>query len=96
MALVERCLLASTNEGDLVLDPFLGGGTTAIAAIKLKRGCVGIEFDLTHLELAVKRADREIILIWLRHFRVRIEISVIGRARWDSESHDGDIFSTTK
>jgi site-specific DNA-methyltransferase (adenine-specific) len=27
LALIERCLLASTNEGDLVLDPFLGGGT---------------------------------------------------------------------
>ena len=45
LALIERCLLASTNEGDLVLDPFLGGGTTAIAAIKLNRGCVGIELD---------------------------------------------------
>ncbi len=46
VALVERCLLASTNEGDLVLDPFLGGGTTAIAAIKLKRACVGkIQWD---------------------------------------------------
>ena len=46
MALIERCLLASTNEGDLVLDPFLGGGTTAVAALRLKRGCVGIELDL--------------------------------------------------
>ncbi len=31
VALIERCLLASTNENDLVLDPFLGGGTTAVA-----------------------------------------------------------------
>jgi hypothetical protein len=31
VALVERCLLASTNEGDLVLDPFLGNGTAALA-----------------------------------------------------------------
>jgi DNA modification methylase len=30
VALIERCLLASTNEGDLVLDPFLGGDTTAV------------------------------------------------------------------
>jgi site-specific DNA-methyltransferase (adenine-specific) len=76
LALIERCLLASTNPGDLVLDPFLGGGTTAIAAIKLKRGCVGIELDFAHLTLAAKRADIEIISIWLRHFRVRIEITV--------------------
>ena len=86
VALVERCLLASTNENDLVLDPFLGGGTTAIAAIKLKRGCVGIELDFMHLELAAKRADREIILIWLRHFKVKIEISVFCQ-------NDLDLFS---
>jgi site-specific DNA-methyltransferase (adenine-specific) len=76
VALVERCLLASTNEGDLVLDPFLGNGTTAVASLRLKRGCVGIELDLHHVEIAARRADREIIEIWLRHFRVRVEISV--------------------
>jgi site-specific DNA-methyltransferase (adenine-specific) len=80
VALVERCLLASTNEGDLVLDPFLGNGTTAVASLRLKRGCVGIELDLHHVEIAARRADREIIEIWLRHFRVRVEISVFGRA----------------
>ena len=55
VALVERCLLASTNEGDLVLDPFLGNGTTAVASLRLKRGCVGVELDLHHVEIAVKR-----------------------------------------
>jgi site-specific DNA-methyltransferase (adenine-specific) len=79
-ALIERCLLASTNEGDLVLDPFLGGGTTAVASVRLKRGCVGVELDLHHVEIAGRRADREIIEIWLRHFRVRVEISVFGGA----------------
>jgi site-specific DNA-methyltransferase (adenine-specific) len=59
-ALVERCLLASTNEGDLVLDPFLGNGTTAVASLRLKRGCVGIELDLHHVEMAVKRVKTEI------------------------------------
>jgi site-specific DNA-methyltransferase (adenine-specific) len=54
-ALIERCLLASTNEGDLVLDPFLGNGTTAVASVRLKRGCVGVELDLHHVEMAVKR-----------------------------------------
>jgi site-specific DNA-methyltransferase (adenine-specific) len=86
VALVERCLLASTNEGDLVLDPFLGGGTTAIAALHIKRGCVGIELDLAYLTLAAKRADREIVLIWLRDFRVRIEVSVFSQ-------NDLDLFS---
>ncbi|HEV2435363.1 MAG TPA: site-specific DNA-methyltransferase, partial [Verrucomicrobiae bacterium] len=80
VALVERCVLASTNEGDLVLDPFLGGGTTAVACVRLNRVCVGIDLDLTYITTAAKRVDREIIEIWLRHFRVRVEISVFGGA----------------
>ncbi len=92
VALVERCLLASTNEGDLVLDPFLGNGTTAVASLRLKRGCVGVELDLHHVEIAARRADREIIEIWLRHFRVRIDVSVFGRACSPSEPRrDRDI-----
>ncbi len=86
VALIERCLLASTNENDLVLDPFLGGGTTAVAAIKLKRGCVGIELDFAHIALAVKRCEREIIEIVLRTLRVRIEVSVFSQ-------NDLDLFS---
>src|SRR5208282_791064 len=59
IALIERCLLASTNEGDLVLDPFLGGGTTAVAALRTKRQCVGIELDEAHAKLAVQRVKSE-------------------------------------
>ena len=57
VALVERCLLASTNEGDLVFDPFLGGGTTAVASVRLKRKCIGIELDTKNVEMAVKRVE---------------------------------------
>lgn len=60
VALVERCLLASTHEGDLVLDPFLGSGTTAVACVRLKRGCVGIELDEAHVKTAAKRIKSEI------------------------------------
>ena len=59
VALVQRCLLASTSEGDLVLDPFLGGGTTAVACVRNKRGCVGIEMDEAHANLAAKRIKAE-------------------------------------
>jgi len=59
LALIERCLLASTNPGDLVLDPFLGGGTTAVACIRLQRGCVGIELDEEHAKLSAKRVREE-------------------------------------
>lgn len=79
VALVERCLLAATNEGDMVLDPFLGGGTTAVACARTYRLFLGIELDYRHLQRAGQRADREIIEIWLREFRVRVEISVTGR-----------------
>ena len=88
VALVERCLLASTNEGDLVLDPFLGNGTTAVASVRLKRGCVGVELDLHHVEIAARRADREIIEIWLRHFRIRVEITVTRRGELHESQTD--------
>ena len=60
IALVQRCLLASTQAGDLVLDPFLGGGTTAVAAVQTKRKCVGIESETQHATLAVARVKAAI------------------------------------
>ena len=87
VALVERCLLAATNAGDLVLDPFMGAGTTAVACVRTYRLFVGIELDYRHVELAGKRADRQIIEIWLREFRVRVDV-VVGRvpSRGESEA----------
>jgi site-specific DNA-methyltransferase (adenine-specific) len=55
LALVERCLLASTQEGDWVADPFLGGGTSGVAAIRQGRKFIGIELDPQHLQLAAAR-----------------------------------------
>lgn len=51
LALLERILLASSNEGDIVLDPFCGCGTAIHAAEKLKRRWIGI--DVTHLAIGV-------------------------------------------
>jgi len=76
VGLIERCILAATKDGDLVLDPFLGGGTTAVACLRTYRLFVGIELDFTHLQLAAKRADRELIEVWLREFRVRLSVGV--------------------
>jgi site-specific DNA-methyltransferase (adenine-specific) len=59
VALVERCLLASTNEGDSVLDPFLGGGTTAVAALRTGRRCVGIEAEAKYVNLSIARMKAE-------------------------------------
>jgi site-specific DNA-methyltransferase (adenine-specific) len=55
VALVERCILASTNQRDLVLDPFMGSGTTAIACLKSGRRFEGIELDPKYVDLAKKR-----------------------------------------
>ena len=53
VALLERILKASSNEGDLVLDPFCGCGTTIHAAEKLNRRWIGI--DITHLAVGLIR-----------------------------------------
>ncbi len=53
--LVAKLLLASSNPGDVVLDPFLGSGTTAVVARKLGRQYVGIEQDSDYCCLAEKR-----------------------------------------
>jgi site-specific DNA-methyltransferase (adenine-specific) len=53
-ALLERIISASTNEGDTVLDPFCGCGTTIAAAQKLSRGWIGI--DITHLAITLIRS----------------------------------------
>jgi site-specific DNA-methyltransferase (adenine-specific) len=59
LALVERCILASTREGDLILDPFVGGGTTSVAALRTRRRSLGIDLDDTNIRLAARRAENE-------------------------------------
>lgn len=53
VALLERIIQASSNEGDLVLDPFCGCGTTIAAAQKLNRRWIGI--DITHLAVTLMK-----------------------------------------
>jgi site-specific DNA-methyltransferase (adenine-specific) len=53
--LVERCILMSTDENDVVFDPFLGSGTTAIVAKKLGRRYLGIEKDKNYYDLSINR-----------------------------------------
>jgi len=53
--LLAKIILASSNPGDLILDPFAGSGTTAVVAKKLGRNFVAIESDKEHCLLAAKR-----------------------------------------
>lgn len=55
--LLAKIILASTNPGDLILDPFAGSGTTAVVAKKLGRDFVAIESDEQYCLLAQKRLD---------------------------------------
>ena len=55
LELIERCLRASTNEGDVVLDPFAGSGSTGVAALALGRRFIGIEIDPEFVDISVKR-----------------------------------------
>jgi len=53
--LVERCILALTNEGDWVLDPFSGVGSALLAALKNKRRALGCEKEAEYIEIARQR-----------------------------------------
>ncbi|HUX60912.1 MAG TPA: site-specific DNA-methyltransferase [Ignavibacteriaceae bacterium] len=55
--LLAKIILASSNPGDLVFDPFLGSGTTAVVAKKLGRNYSGIEIDEYYCSLAEKRLN---------------------------------------
>lgn len=57
LRLLYRVILASTDEGDLVLDPFAGSSTTGIAANLLRRKFIGIEQEKAYLELSKKRRE---------------------------------------
>ena len=58
-ALLHRLILASSHAGDVVLDPFLGSGTTAVVAKRLGRGFIGIEREEAYAEAARARLDAE-------------------------------------
>lgn len=55
--LVERCVLASTQSGATILDPFMGSGTTGVAALMHDRGFIGIEQDSGYFKLARARLE---------------------------------------
>ena len=58
LEILERIILASSTENDLILDPFCGSGTTGIAANKLNRKFIGIDNSQEYLDLSIRRFEQ--------------------------------------
>lgn len=63
LQLMERCVNIWTNKKDLILDPFMGSGTTLVAAKKLDRDYIGIERNRDYFELAKERISAQSVPI---------------------------------
>lgn len=85
--LLERILLMSTDEGDVVLDPFMGTGTTAVAAARLGRNVIGIDIDFEYVQITKKKLAQEspnskIEDIWVSFYLG--EIVTIANKDWET------------
>ena len=69
LALLDRIIRASSNPGDMILDPFCGCATACIAAEKLERHWVGIDLSEKAADLVIQRAEREIGGLFRLHHR---------------------------
>jgi site-specific DNA-methyltransferase (adenine-specific) len=58
LAMIERIVNASSNKGDLILDCFIGSGTTAVAAKKLERNYIGSDSNLSYVELTQQKINK--------------------------------------
>jgi len=87
--LLERIILMSTDENDIVLDPFMGTGTTAIASKRLGRRYIGFDFDDEYVKTSTAKLVREtsnskIGTVWVSFFSN--EVITIRHSDWDELS----------
>ena len=91
VALLERILLASSSEGDLVLDPFLGSGTTLVAALRVRRRALGVEFSLDSITLSLRRLCSDLVQVQISvaslHFGLDLSSRSVDRSRSAKNSH---------
>jgi site-specific DNA-methyltransferase (adenine-specific) len=78
VALLERILLSSTNEGDTVLDPFTGGGTTSLAALRTRRKTIGVELSYEYVSLTVQRLTSELLRVAFSFECIQFSIDLFG------------------
>ena len=57
--IIQTLIFNSSSEGDIVLDPFIGSGTTAVAAMKEKRKYLGFEIEPKYFNIAKKKIENE-------------------------------------
>ncbi|MCH9844303.1 MAG: site-specific DNA-methyltransferase [Alphaproteobacteria bacterium] len=62
IALIERIIKASSNEGDIVLDCFMGSGTTAMASINLNREYIGCEYNDDYYKLCMDNISKHLLI----------------------------------
>jgi len=60
--LLDRIVLSSTNEGDVIFDPFMGRGSLGVAAVRHGRKYVGVDSNTEAFQLALKRIDEQIAI----------------------------------
>lgn len=84
--LLERIILMSSEENDIILDPFMGTGTTAIASKRLGRNFIGFEKDKNYCEIANKKVKSENFLSKIGEYWVSFYLNEIVSLRekdWD-------------
>jgi 23S rRNA G2445 N2-methylase RlmL len=87
IAVLDRIVKASSNPGDIVLDPFNGSGTTAVSAALLGRQYIGIDQSAEYVEFARKRLEHALAARdrhatdGARESRVFTEVDAFGRQR---------------
>lgn len=84
--LLERLILMSTDEGDVILDPFMGTGTTAVAAARLGRNVIGIDVDSEYVDITRRKFAQEVPHpkigdVWVSFYRD--EIVTIAAKDWE-------------
>ena len=81
LALLERIIKASSNEGDVVFDPFMGGGTTMVMTNRLGRNFIGIDQSIAAVDVTNKRLQSEVLFTDYeieKHYYAEDELMLMG------------------
>lgn len=60
LALMQTLIETLSNDGDTILDPFMGSGTTGVACVKLGRKFIGIEIEPKYFDIACRRIEKAV------------------------------------